>query len=619
MFDIFDFDLIGTKENPFLGYVSAVDRTNIDFRALVRGSKNVYRKNSNTIATRPGLKRRGSADSTAAQVDESYEWPNSLGATRVLRVANSKFQVESDIVTSGTYVWYDLQTGLSLSAYVFDTVWDNTLKKDFLVFVRGDSNLFRWDGGIGKIASTTATTIVLSATVASQGFNTTSGSVVVNGTTYAYTGSSGSTLTGVTPDPTGEAANSVVISAIITNSTTPASGFTNDFLRVNNNQVAVGSYTSRLVYISKDSSYIDFTYSTPRVPGDGELITLDSVCKGIGIRDGKFHIFGGVSELYIISFSQITVSTTLTEQTLVDKRQLANKEAALSHKFIDNAGQDLVYIDQNQQLRVIGDFRNLNQPKYPSLSLQIEDELVSEDLDGGHLKTVGELIYITAPNNGRVWVHETKTRVSSLGNVYTDRQWFPPFIWNLSRIAVIEGVEFGHSNANPQIYQLWDTLQWHDDSPSDESLAYDCNLIMAYKQRNNRTEMQKLDKVYFEGYMSPGSVVQGAVVLDYQGTNGVQTKTINDSDDSTDFFQGDVGVSLGDASLGDNPLGGLTSEEELDQELLPKFRSILGFNPVDVFEYQLRVYSESVDSRWEILCLGTNAQKSLNKPVFIQK
>src|SRR3990167_6738186 len=171
MTDDFAFSLIG-GEQPILGYVSAKDKTALSGYNMVRGSKNVYRKLSGTIAVRTGLKRRGAADTTEADVKSSYEWPTSLDYTRVIRVANSKLEVESDIVTSGTFVWYTLQSSLTLTAFVFDTVWDNTLKKDFLVFVRGDSNLFRWDGGIGKIASTTATTIVLTATVASQGFNT---------------------------------------------------------------------------------------------------------------------------------------------------------------------------------------------------------------------------------------------------------------------------------------------------------------------------------------------------------------------------------------------------------------------------------------------------------------
>ena len=100
-----EFNLVGagTKE-PFGGYVSAVDRTTVGRRFMVRGSKNVYLKKSGTIANRPGLKRRGSIDTTSADVKSSVTWDTSLGFTRPVQLSNGKIQVESDIVTAGTYV-----------------------------------------------------------------------------------------------------------------------------------------------------------------------------------------------------------------------------------------------------------------------------------------------------------------------------------------------------------------------------------------------------------------------------------------------------------------------------------------------------------------------------------
>ena len=144
---------------------------------------------------------------------------------------------------------------------------------------------------------------------------------------------------------------------------------------------------------------------------------------------------------------------------------MAPKKGLLRHEFVGNSGNDMVYLAVDQQMHKYGTYTNLNEPKSPSLSDDIEEELKNEDFTGGHLKVVGDYIYLTAPNNGRVWIHETMTKVIRNGNIETDMLWHAPFIWNLSRIAVIDGVEYGHSNANPQIYQLWDTLQWHDDSP----------------------------------------------------------------------------------------------------------------------------------------------------------
>lgn len=617
MTDNFDFDLYGAQGQPFVGYVSAVDKTVVTPRALVRGSKNVYKKDSGTLANRPGLKRRGSADSTSAGVKSSFEWQMSLGFTRPLRVANSKLQVESDIVTSGTLVWYDLLTSLTLTRFVFDTWWDNTAKKDVLLMVNGADDIYNWSGAMGLISSTTLNTIVLTSTVAALGFKS-SGSVLVNGTTYTYSGVSGSTLTGVAPNPTGEANGSVVLQTVDTNSNKPAADFVNDFIKVVNNQLYCGSENSRLIYISDQTDYTNFSPGSPREPGDADILTLDDTPTGIGIRQGQAHV-SSESAWYIVSFRQITVGSTLTEQTLVDKKPMSNLKGALAHEFIDTVGDDLVYLSADQQLTVFGTFRNINQPQFPSMSEAVKDDLANEDFVGGALRAVGDFIYITAPNNGTVWLHETRTSVSEQGNIVAERIWHSPFIWNLSRIAVIDGVEFGYSNANPQIYQMWNTSQWHDDSPSDDPLPYDSVAAFAYDQRGRRQGLIRFDKVYYEGYISQGTNLQSASVMDYQGSNGVLLGIINSIESPATFFSGDIGFSLGDASLGDNPLGDATSEEESEQELLPKFRVITKVNPVDVFSYQIRVFSSEPDSRWELICYGTNAQRSPNSPVFITK
>lgn len=472
----YEFALVGAADKPFVGYISSQDKTNVSERALVKGSKNMFRKQSGTWSARDGLKRRGIPDATLAPIASSYVWNTSLGKTIPLRVVNyggssSKLQFESDIVTNGTPIWYDLLIGLSLTRFVFDTWWDNTLKKDRLLFVKGDSTITAWSGAYGLIVSTTSNTIVLNADAALLGFDSSGDTINIDGHTYTYTGVSGSTLTGVSTDPTGEAAGNMVVQAVDSSSNSPTAGFSSDFIKVINNQLYVGSYISRLVYISKNTSYTDFTQSSPRIPGDGELITLDAPGKGIGQRQGKAHIFAGTSYLHVVTFTQITVGTTLTEQTSAPRQDLADLEGALAHEFIDTVGDSLVYLSQENQVTVYGTFRNLNSPRYPCLSLAIRDELKAEDFTGGQLKCSDEFIYMTAPISGISYLHETNQDIDSQGNITANRYWHTPHIWNIQSVVIIDGVKYGHSNANPQIYQLQNTGQWHDDGPSQTDLV----------------------------------------------------------------------------------------------------------------------------------------------------
>jgi len=626
MISNFNFKII----RRFNGYNSGRDKTNLDPRFVIRGSQNIYKRQSGTMAVRPGLKRRGAADSTVAEVKSSFEWESSIALTRPMRVVDGNLQVESDIVTSGTLVWYTLLSSLTKTRFVFDTIWDNTAKVDFLTFVKGDANIHKWSGGIGTIVSTTATVITLNATAVSLGFDA-SGSVTINGTVYTYSGISGSTLTGVSPDVTGEANGSVVLEDVITTADKPESGFICDFIKTINNQLHVGSYASRVVHISDDADYLDYTVPSPRIPGSPELLIFDNLVRGLGVFNGVLAVTAGFRDWYSVKFQQITVSTTLTEQTIVDKFDTSELDAALSHEYITNVGDSLVYLSRKNEIRILGNFKNISRPSFATLSLPIKDELfnltfaeVQGDTSGGELKSVSEKLYLTSVSDGKTFIHETRETLAESGEVFAERFWYPPQIWGISRIAVIGGVEFGHSIANPQIYQLWDTDQWHDDSPSDEDMPYTARLRMAYRNVGKRGTLMKMDMVYYEGYMTQGTTLRSRVFFDYQGSEITQQVPINlPEEESTlkklaKFFTGFVTIGLGDSSPGDNPLGEGLTEDELDQERVPKFRKITDLSEVDVFEYSLEVFSDTVGSRWEMLALGTNAIRSTSKPTFIR-
>lgn len=595
----FDFSKVVDK---WKGYNSANDKTNVAENVYVQGSQNIYKKLSGNLAVRPGLKRVGAADSTASPVSSEFVWNTSWGATFTLAVANSKLYV----IVSG--VWYQLLGSLTSTRYVFDKWWDNTLKKDDCLFVNGSDDMFKWGGGFGFILSTTINTIVLDRTVVAAVLPA-SGSVVINGTTYTYSGSSGSTLTGVSGNPTGEANGSGVLEAVATSTNTPASGFNTDFIKVINNQVYAGSYTSRLCYISANDDYTDYVVPTPRLPGSPEFLTLDSTLNGIGVRTGKAHISIGAGEWAVVSFTDVTVGTTLTQQTTVDVKPVAKLAAAYAHEFISNVGDNLVYLSKDQQVRTFGDFNNLFVAAYPSLSQEIALELMAENFTGGGLKCIGDFTYLTAPTSGKTYLYQVRQFVDENNEVGVERLWHSPFIWNASRVDEINGTVVAFSNANPQIYEVWDTNQWHDDSPSDEPLPYSCVLALSYRGGSRRQGLWSFDKVLTTGYMTPGTPLNLQINYNYKGATNNPVVPVNSIERPTTFFGPAIG-SLGDDSLGDTPLGDEVEDESesLDIQSLAQFKNISSMSLINCFEYQPIYFSDTADAQWEILGVGSNAQ-----------
>lgn len=590
------------------GYFSSVDKTKVAPNLMVSGSKNIYKKLSGNLAVRPGQKRQGVANSTMSACSSEFVWNTSWGEFYTMVVADTKLYVVVD------EVWYILQSSLTSTRYVFDNWWNNSLKKDQLLFVNGTDDMQMWNGGFGLISSTTANTIVLDRTITESRITAASGSVVVNGTTYAYTGSAGSTLTGVTPNPTGEANGSGVLQVVTVSSNTPAADFNADFLKVINNQVYVGSYTSRLIYMSQDTDYTNYTVPSPQIAGSPGLFVMDGVTKGIGVRQGNACIGFGSSGWAVISFDLVSNSGVLTRTNKIDVKPVAVLQAPYAHEFIDNVGDNLVYLGQDQQVRVFGDFNNLFVAGYPSLSQEIATELMEENFTSGSLKCIGEFIYVTAPASGKTYLRQERTRVSEDGTIVAERLWHAPFIWNATAIDQIDGTVVAFSNANPQIYEVWDTGQWYDDSPSGEELPYSCVIALGYRSNNRRQGLQQFDKLFTEGYILEGTPLNFTINYDYQGSTQAIDGIINSVARPTTLFAGDDAASLGDSSLGDEPLG----DGEVSTFGLAKFKNINSIADVNCFEYQPIIYSDTANAQWELLALATNAQKSdLQDATFI--
>lgn len=159
----------------------------------------------------------------------------------------------------------------------------------------------------------------------------------------------------------------------------------------------------------------------------------------------------------IISFSDVTVGTTLTNVTTKTIKPVALLQAPLAHEFIDSVGDNLVYLGQDNQVHSFGDFNNLFVAGYPSLSQEVATELAAEKFTNGCLKCIGEFIYVVAPNSGKVYLRQERTRLNEGGQVVSEKLWHSPFVWGITRIDSANDLIIGFSSSNPQIYQLWDT------------------------------------------------------------------------------------------------------------------------------------------------------------------
>lgn len=484
-----------------------------------------------------------------------------------------------------------------------------------------------------------AITVAGQQPLAQLGFEGTN-NITIGGVTYQYTAVTGQSFIGIAVDPSSIPVGSVILQAIQTTNNLPDKtnlNFTNDFIKVINNQLHVGCYKSNLVYVSSGSDYTNFEISLPRVPNSPDLIVLDSPGRGITTQRSTNTLYpstpvisGGIGDWYTISYQQTTVAlldgsgnTITVENATRVKSENTDLATALAHEFITNVGDDIVFVDQNNQLREYGTVRNFTNPTFPLLSLDVYKELQGLDLTGGHCRAVAgedaETVYITCPKTGTDYMYQIRQRLNDVGNMVAERIWQPPQIRGLSRIAVINGVTYGHSATNPQLFQLWETGQYYDDAPDGTDLPYECHAIFAYLNIG-RTQQLFFDKIFIEGYMTPGTPLMCTVLMEYQGSKFNPTFIINSPGKGQNvprFYEIATQGSLGDESLGDTPLGDGLTLSGANDESTPKFRCIRAVTPQDIFEYALDVWSNFPSAQWELVTLGANHMSTGRQPVSI--
>jgi len=455
-----------------------------------------------------------------------------------------------------------------------------------------------------------------SETWTEQGFID-NGSIIINDVEYTYSLVAGDYLINISGFPP---QSTFGYSGITTTTGVPTTDYLVDFILVLNNQVATFSYTDRVVYLSSDEDYTDFTNAGDYVPGDPDFVILDEFPKGGIVRSDSIYVGAGNSAWYEITpNSPIEYVTAVGRLVIVKVTKFvgAGLTAPLGFNFVTSLGEDIIYIGQDNQLRTLGFYRNINAQKSPALSLPVRQELIEEDFTGGCLRAIDEYVYMVAPLSGKVYLYETKDNVDEVGNITTKRNWQPPQIWNISRLAVVNGEPHGYSTSTPQLYQLVNTSIWHDQtSVSGQQSPYISVARFAYSRFGDRNRLGAFDKVYYEGYIEPYSDLRANVYYDYRGATRLEENVLSSVSSTPVLFGGDGITLIGGATIGNTTIGG--GRRDVDYGPLPKFRAITNVVKDNCYEYNIELVSEEVDARWEIISLGANAQAVTDNAVNIQ-
>lgn len=595
-----------------IGYVTAEDATNTDQRNLTAGSKNVIIDQQRKVRTRYGNTRLGAADTTIAPIRSAVTWGTSTDTELMLRSYDDELEVYLGTVDGVSIDAHKrIMDGLSTTEIVrFSPVFDDDEGIDLLMFVQGDDKLYEWSGAVTTLASATTNTLTKNGTetwAEARFYANGNKVVIINGTEYTYTGGeTTTTLTGVTPDPSGEAANSVVTQKVVTHDNTPADGRNNHTIFTYENHVCVGSKEDNLVYLSNNDNHTSFAQSSPRVPGEGALLTLDSPAVGYGVLSDRLIIFAGQNSIFSGEFFEIVVGSTKTETIKVKKYQAGALQGAKNFETIVPVGDTIVYLSNEPAVRELRSLEQIQGGGDPrTLSNPIKPDFDAEDWTNACAVWYKNAYHLSAPANGRVYILEY--REDADGRLR--RFWQAPQTMFIRPFSPFNGILYGHSASVPETYYLFNPDAFSDIMSTDDKAAIPCVAKYAYRNFGSRANLKNFDEYFVEGEISPATTLSTTINYDFGGA----TQTLQKDIDGGDFNLLEEtleNASLGGAPLGQNPLGGAVNAPADTA----KFRAIIELAKEDFFEIQAVFETDDVDKYWSILAHGPSVRLSPRRP-----
>lgn len=589
------------------GYRNREDITTLPPGVMVPGSQNVLTNVSNRLAVRKGYTLDGPANTstTLGGIQSWFSWWRHTGDQANLRAWGTTLEYRY-VDASGTVTWRTLMSGLASAKFNFAEFWDTTEVKSLLLFVNGASEINMWSGGVTTIASVGTNTLTKSGTKtwAEEGFLTGgTRKVTILGVDYTYTGGEGTTtLTGVTPDPAlaspaisaGDIAHQTVRTTA-NSAMTSLPTMTNDVISNLRNQIYVGSFTNRSVYISKVNSYTDYSFATPRVVGQGAIVTLDGNPTGLVPLESSMIICAGKDFIYETQFT--LSSDNADEQISVNQIKTTRNQAAQSQHLMSSIKNDIIMVTNEPTLDTLGRVKDVALTKQTAnMSDPIKLDFDAYDFTDGSLYYHKYNWYVCVPVEGIVRVYNQ-----------TRGYWEAPQLLPFVGFYDVNGELYAHDYGVPQSYKAFDGY-------TDNGKAMEADAVFSFQNLGSRAKLKNGNAFYLEGYIQGNTTLNLGLQYDFDGCATNTSFSLTGTEGQFVCLNA-VDTSLGKSSLGKLPLGGHGG----DTDLPPKFRWIPTFNRVDFFEVQPSIQSVGIGQRWELIGFGGNWSLSNNEPVQIKE
>lgn len=451
--------------------------------------------------------------------------------------------------------------------------------------------------------------------------------VIIDGIEYNYTGGVGTTtLTGVTPDPTlgGHVAGTSIAQAVQTIDLDDVTGnipvtYTPNIIGNLDNQIFLGSFSSPTIFTSNTNDFMDYSYSTPRLPAEGAVSIVAGFPQAFVNQEDNLYISVGQDLWYETQFNQNTITTypggttnpsvtTVYENLVLQQLKTTFLQAAQSQAATTKIKNDIVYLSFEPIINSLGRVTNiLISPQISDMSYPIVNDMNRYDWTDASMIYFRQFLYVSVPKEGLIRVYNmTQPKI---------QYWESPVTYPIGRFSIIDDQLYGHGYNVPETYQLFNGTNFN-------GAAIPAAAYFSYNQYGTRNYPKDFTGFYLEGYISPNCTLTYGLNYDINGCQTQVTYTLDGTQVPQVCIGGLPDASLGKASLGSRPLSGLTMPGSIatstDTGLPPKFRAIKQTSKKPFYELQVFFQSLGTDQQWSLLAFGPNAAPATEGSVSIQ-
>lgn len=595
-----------TTVETYVGYRNREDKTKLASNCMVEGSQNVLVDVSGRLKSRKGYTLDGQANSATTPILSCYDWEEHKGSVIHLRNPSGSLQFRH-VDSNGVVTYHNLKITAVVAMSTIQPIrytnyWDDSEKINVLLFVDGQAFIHQWNGAIATFDSATTNTITLqgSKTWAELGFYVSSNkTIVINNVEYTYTGGeSTTTLTGVSPDPTGAGitAGTVIHQKVysIAASVPLPSGFNPDVISNLQNQIYYGSLKSNLVYVSALNNYQSTSFTTPvRIVGEGAKITLRDNVVAFIPQEESMYVAAGKSQWY--RTKKTLSSDNAKESFEILPLKSASQQSAKSQEAITKDKNSVIFISNEPVLSSLGRVDNIaDTPQLDDYSYPIVNDFDNFDFTDASVKYYKNYIYVCVPREGKLLIFNQTNPQAVF--------WEAPQTFPISCISIIDGNLYGHSSDILESYRLFDGY-------SDNGHPIQSRAVFAYTNYGSKGEAKSFEEFFVDGYLSSNTTVTVRYKLDLDGCATILTRQIRGDDTQITCPIADD-ASLGKSSLGKHGLGTSNNLTEPDS-LPPYFNVILTGVKRNFYHVQYSFESYGEDYHWELLSFGPNVTKAL--------